>query len=146
MEKDKLVHEYPGQCFCGAIQLTVTGAPSAQGFCHCASCRSWSASPVNAFSLWGEDCVKVTKGAELLQQFNKTPNSTRKWCKNCGGHVLSVHPGGLIDVYVATIPTFPFVPKMHVHYAERTLRIVDGLPKQKDMPREFGGSGELIPE
>ena len=46
---------YKGSCFCGAVELTVTGEPAAAGFCHCSSCRSWSAAPVNAFSLWKPD-------------------------------------------------------------------------------------------
>ena len=33
-----------GACFCGAVQLTVTGEPVAMGYCHCDSCRHWSAS------------------------------------------------------------------------------------------------------
>ena len=43
---------YEGSCFCGAVKFTVTGAPAAMGYCHCGSCRLWSAGPVNAFSLW----------------------------------------------------------------------------------------------
>ena len=29
---------------------------------------------------------------------------------------------------------------------ETVLRIKDGLPKMKDMPKEMGGSGETLPE
>ena len=29
---------------------------------------------------------------------------------------------------------------------ESVLRIKDGLPKMKDLPKEMGGSGELLPE
>jgi hypothetical protein len=40
---------YNISCFCGAVQFTVTGEPASMGYCHCTSCRHWSASPVNAF-------------------------------------------------------------------------------------------------
>ena len=43
---------HKGECFCGAVQVEVTGEPEAMGYCHCQSCRSWSGGPVNAFSLW----------------------------------------------------------------------------------------------
>lgn len=43
---------YKGSCFCGAVQFTVSGEPTAMGYCHCESCRSWSAAPVNGFTLW----------------------------------------------------------------------------------------------
>jgi hypothetical protein len=35
---------------------------------------------------------------------------------------------------------------VHVNYAEAVLPIKDGLPKLKDFPKEFGGSGEAIAE
>ena len=117
------------------------------GYCHCRSCRSWSAGPVNAFTLWKPEAVQVTRGAELIDTFNKTPGSSRKWCRKCGGHLFTDHPGmGLIDVYAATIPDLPFKPGIHVHYGETVLRIRDGLPKMKDMPAELGGSGVTLPE
>ena len=53
---------------------------------------------------------------------------------------------GLVDVYAAVIPDVPFKPAVHVNYQETKLRILDGLPKIKDFPKEFGGSGILIEE
>lgn len=138
---------YEGRCFCGAVQLTVSGDPVGMGYCHCESCRSWSAGPVNAFTLWNPAAVTVTRGADNIGTYNQTPNSYRKWCKSCGGHVFTEHPGmGLTDVYAATIPGFPFQAGVHVHYQETKLRIRDGLPKMKDLPAEMGGSGVLIAE
>lgn len=138
---------YRGACFCGAVEIEVTGGPAAMGYCHCRSCRSWSAGPVNAFSLWKPESVQILKGKENVGVYNKTPISFRKWCKTCGGHVLTEHPTmGLVDVYAATIPDFPFKPALHVHYQEAVLRVHDGLPKLKDMPAEMGGSGQTLPE
>ena len=136
---------YQGSCFCGAVQFTVRGEPAGMGYCHCESCRSWSAGPVNAFTLWKPEAVEVTRGAELIGTFNKTPGSSRKWCRNCGGHLFTDHPGmGLIDVYAASIPDLPFKPGIHVHYGETRLRMPDGLPKMRDMPSEMGGSGITV--
>lgn len=136
-----------GRCFCGAVEIEVRGEPAAMGYCHCESCRHWSAGPVNAFSLWPPDAVTVTRGNDKLRSYNKTPGSTRKWCDNCGGHVLTEHPAmGLVDVYAAVIPELGFDPGVHVHYQESVLRMHDGLPKQKDLPAEMGGSGELLAE
>jgi hypothetical protein len=138
---------HKGQCFCGAVQLTVTGEPAGAGYCHCASCRSWSAGPVNAFTLWKPEAVKVTKGADHIGEFHKGENAYRQWCKLCGGHLMTRHPKwNLIDVYSATIPEFPFKAGVHVHYQETVLRAKDGLPKMKDLPAEMGGSGTAIAE
>lgn len=138
---------YEGRCFCGAVTFTVTGEPVGMGYCHCSSCRSWSASPVNAFTLWKPDALKVTRGADRIASFHKTPASERKWCSTCGGHLYTEHPGmGLTDVYAASIPDLPFRPGVHVNYQETKLRMKDGLPKLKDFPKELGGSGQSVAE
>lgn len=117
------------------------------GYCHCDSCRHWSAGPVNAFTLWKPEDVKITSGADTLGSYNKTPGSTRKWCKSCGGHVMTDHPSaGFTDVFAAVIPGFSFKPGVHVHYQESVLHIKDGVTKLKDVPKEMGGSGVTLPE
>ncbi len=60
---------------------------------------------------------------------------------------MTVHPTlGLVDVYAAMLPGLKFEPGIHVNYAETVLPMKDGLPKMKDFPAEFGGSGEVLPE
>ncbi len=136
-----------GSCFCGAVQFTVTGDPVAMGYCHCDSCRKWSAGPVNAFTLWKPEAVRITRGADNIGTYNKTPRSLRKWCKSCGGHLFTEHPHwNLTDVYAAVIPSLRFKPGVHVHYQETVLPIRDGVAKMKDVPAEMGGSGMAIPE
>jgi hypothetical protein len=136
-----------GRCFCGAVEVEVEGSPEAMGYCHCSSCRSWSAGPVNAFTLWKPDAVRITAGEEHVATFSKTPFSQRQYCTRCGGHLMNRHPTiGLVDVYAAIIPTLTFAPGVHVNYAETVLPMRDGLPKLKDFPAEFGGSGQMMPE
>lgn len=138
---------YRGSCFCGAVRFTVAGEPVGAGYCHCESCRSWSASPVNAFTLWKPEALQITRGGEHIASYSKSPNTVRKWCKLCGGHLYADHPGmGLIDVYAGVIPDLQHQPGVHVHYQETKLRLKDGLPKMKDMPAEMGGSGVTLPE
>jgi len=136
---------YQGRCFCGEVQFTVTGEPVAMGYCHCESCRSWSAGPINAFTLWKPEALRITQGEDKIASYHKTPHSHRQWCQRCGGHLFTRHPGlGLIDVYAAVIPDLPFKPGIHVHYQETRLPLEDGLPKMGDLPKEMGGSGELM--
>ena len=138
---------YKGQCFCGAVTIEVTGEPEGAGYCHCTTCRSWSASPLNAFTLWKADAVRVTGGEDQIGEFHKHENTYRQWCKACGGHLLARHPQwGLVDVFAATIPDFPFSPGVHVNYESTVLHMKDGVPKFKDFPSEMGGSGEAVAE
>jgi hypothetical protein len=136
-----------GTCFCGAVEVEVSGDPAGMGYCHCRSCRSWSGGPVNAFSLWPPAQVKITKGEASVGTFNATEVSYRKFCTKCGGHIMTDHPPlGVIDVFTATIPTLDFQPGLHVNYQETVLPMKDGLPKFKDFPAAFGGSDETIAE
>jgi len=138
---------YSGRCFCGEVQFEVSGEPAGMGYCHCESCRHWSAGPVNAFTLWKPEALKVTRGAASIGTHNKTPVSYRKWCTKCGGHLFNDHPPlGLVDVYAAMLPKLRFEPGVHVHYQESVLPIRDGKPKFKDMPKEMGGSGVMLTE
>jgi len=71
---------FEGRCLCGAVRLVVTGDAVGAGCCHCANCRSWSAGPVNAFTLWKPEAVTVTEGEELIGEYHETEQSYRQWC------------------------------------------------------------------
>ena len=121
------------------------GVPNIMGYCHCTDCASWAGAPVNAFSLWPADSVKVVAGESSLGNYAKTPGSQRKYCTKCGGHVFSDHPEmGMVDVYLNNVTGIDHQGAMHIYYGEKTMSVPDGLPKYADMPSEFGGSGELL--
>ena len=145
---------YQGKCFCGAVEFSLSGEPEAMAYCHCSSCRQWSAGPVNAFTLWKPENFKITQGADKIGAFDKIAatgqkagTSNRKWCKTCGSHVFIDHPTmGVVDVPAVVIDDFTFSPGFHVHYQETVHPMKDGLPKFKDLPAEAGGSGEELAE
>src|SRR4029079_7495816 len=68
--EENVMSTHEGSCFCGAVQVALDGAPAAMGYCHCESCRHWSAGPINAFTLWKPEAVKITKGVENLSTYN----------------------------------------------------------------------------
>ena len=141
------IGKHTGKCFCGAVEVVATGDPLTMGYCHCTSCRQWSATPVNAYTIWAPEAVRITTGADSVGSFGKTKKTIRKWCQVCGGHLLTEHPLWLVtEVPAAVLPDLPFNPAVHRHYAETVLRIRDGLPKQKDFRVELGGSGDLVDE
>ena len=138
---------HTGECFCGAVKIRATGSPFAMGYCHCNDCRAWSAAPATSYTLWQPDAVEITEGADKLATFAKTPGSQRQFCSQCGGHVMSEHPdAGFTDILAPILPTLKFEPTVHVYYGAAVMRVPDGLPKLKDFPAEFGGSGETMPE
>ncbi len=145
---------YKGSCFCGAVEFRLSGEPEAMAYCHCDSCRRWSAGPVSAFTLWKPDAIQITQGIGKIVFYNKNPLtgnddivSERQWCEACGGHIYTEHPTmGLIDVPAAVIRELDFEPSFHVHYQEAVHNMKDGLPKFRDLPNEAGGSGEMVIE
>jgi predicted GNAT family acetyltransferase len=138
---------HKASCFCGAVELEVTGKPAFAGYCHCHDCQAWSAAPINAFSLWKSHSVRVTKGEADIATFHKTENSYRKFCKVCGGHLMTDHPRmRLIDVYANLLQGYTHEPTLHANYGSKMVSVRDGLPKFRDLPAELGGSGEALPE
>lgn len=138
---------YKGSCFCGSVEIEVVGPPMQMGYCHCNSCRAHSGGPLAAFMLWKSDDVRVVAGESMLGRFNKVGISDRHFCRLCGGHLITRHPGlDLTDVRAGVMPDIAFRPDIHLHYAESVLPVRDGLPKLKDFPAEVGGSGESMSE
>ena len=143
---------HTGHCFCQSVQFTLKDQPEIMAYCHCNSCRQWSASPVSGFTLWQSDKLKIIKGKENIKSFTDNPLSNdkkiiseRAWCNKCGGHLYTKHPTmNLIDVPSAVIKDFIFRPGFHVHYQETVHPMQDELPKFKDLPSEAGGTGELL--
>jgi hypothetical protein len=138
---------HQGGCYCGAVAIEASGAPEAMGYCHCNACRSYSGGPVGAFTLWKTENVKVTKGEEFLGSFKSSDFSNRRYCTQCGGHVVVDHPSiGMRDIAPATLPSLTFKPAVHLNYEETVLPMKDGLPKLRDFPAEVGGTGQTMAE
>ena len=136
-----------GTCFCGSVEFEVTGDAALQGYCHCEDCRQWSGAPVTAYALWPSDAVRITAGADKVVAYSKTGLTHRKHCRDCGGAVMTVVSAmGMTDVYPVLLNGFRFQPKTHIYYALRRFDMPDGLPKFKDFPADFGGSGDMVPE
>jgi hypothetical protein len=138
---------HTSSCACGAVQVELNGEPAVQAYCHCHSCRSWLSAPIHAAALWPTPNVRVVKGAEHLGTFKRTENSHRQFCTLCGAAVLITHPSmGMTDIPAGTVGGFTYQPAVHVNYGEKVMSVRDGLPKFKDFPKDFGGSGEMLPD
>lgn len=138
---------YRSHCMCGAVEVEIQGDPAVQAFCHCDSCRSWLGAPIHAAALWPTANVRVVRGEEKLGVFRKTEASHRHFCTSCGAPVLVRHPGlGMTDVPAGTVSGLVYAPTLHVNYGEKVMAVKDGLPKFRDFPANFGGSGDTMAE
>lgn len=137
---------YNGQCYCGHVQVEVTGAPVFAAYCHCLSCRTWHSAPMTALAAWPEDAVRVTGEVVVSKKSDETQRTS---CAKCGGNVLTTKPGlGWKVVYPLTLSgsDFAYQPAAHIFYGERVLDLNDGLPKFADVPADAGGSGTMVEE
>jgi len=133
------------RCMCGAVELELHGEPGPMAYCHCESCRGWIGAPLYAASLWPASSLRIVKGADRIGEYRRTPGTHRKFCTSCGTPVLIDIPAlGMVDVPAGNVPGLDFRPTSHVNYGERVLVVRDGLPKFRDYPKEFGGSGEMV--
>ena len=136
-----------GECFCGAVQIEVSGEPEVSGYCHCRSCRSWSGGPVNAFTLWKPDAVQIKARGEYVGTFQKTAVKSaailQKMRRPLDDQPSSTGSHRCLRGHAAVTAVSPQRPRQLCGdgpaHAGR-------LPKLKDFPTEFGGSGQGIAE
>lgn len=148
-QNGKSIVIYHAKCSCGAVQLEAEGEPVVQCYCHCNSCRSFTGSPVNTPVLWPREKVRFTAGEDKLRRYSKNghPEGGTFSCGVCNGFVgVALPEAGLFDIFAGLVSDLDFTPSVHINYENSVLPIRDGLPKFKDMPEDWGGSGELIAE
>tara|TARA_B100000676_G_scaffold135942_1_gene134809 strand:- start:127 stop:528 length:402 start_codon:yes stop_codon:yes gene_type:complete len=132
---------------CGTVAVEVEGEPVAMGICHCKNRRTWSASPVNGFAVWPIGNMTVSTGEDQIASYTSSKDSERAWCKTCGGHIYHIAgPLGVVDVYAGLVEGLEFKPGLYMNYESTIMPMKGGLPKVKDFPEDFGGSGETLPE
>lgn len=139
--------EFEGSCLCGGVKLSVSGLPATAGICHCESCRKWHAAPVNSWALWRDEDVTVTQGEDLLMSY-ANGISHRFWCGRCGTGMMNRKPNGRTVVYAMALSGSGYIhnPSCHIHCEESVLEIKDSLPHYIDLPRKWGGTGEILPD
>lgn len=133
----KTINNYFLSCDCGAIELTVTGAPQITNYCHCNSCRELLDVPFYAGTAWDKDNVKISKGEKHLFVF-KHPNKmmSRYHCQTCGTIVFNTDR---FDFRCVSYSLFrksnkgllhkELMPTSHQYYGERVVDVIDDLPK-----------------
>jgi len=119
-----------GSCFCGAVEVEVTGSPEAMGYCHCPL--------LPVVVRWAGERLQPLDAAGRAHQIG------RRTCRNVSKDELqpapvlrevrrsfdgqSIQALVSLDVFAATIPTLGFTPGVHINYARRCCPMRDGLP------------------
>jgi hypothetical protein len=130
------------ECRCGAIQLSISGDPSAQFFCHCDDCQALHGAAYVPEAVYPAEAVRVTRGSPYRWTFKRNP---REGCPACGTRLfIDVLRLNLRGVNGYLFPAGEFEPTFHMFCQYAVCPVRDDLPHYKARPLRFGGSDELV--
>ena len=123
---------YRGHCLCGQLSFEVDGEPQWVSYCHCASCRRHTGSPVSCFVNFKSSEVRFS-GERTL--YASSPGVTRSHCAICGTPIsYETHKrADEIDLYLNAFENPEvFKPQGHVFFEEHIawFDTRDELPRQ----------------
>ncbi|CAD7703592.1 unnamed protein product [Ostreobium quekettii] len=140
-----------GGCPCGAVEVRISGVlPLMQGYCHCTICQDYHSAPmcaVVAFPWAGPDDrnVDFVKGRDGMKTYNRTAAIDRCFCGSCGSPVVNFNTAaGFASFFPRILHGWKFEGQSHLYYGDRAVDVRDGLVKYVDLPKEWGGSGEVV--
>ena len=121
-----------GHCLCGQIRFETSGEPRWVCYCHCASCRRHTASPVSCFVNFNTKNVQFDSPCST---FASSEGVTRSFCSRCGTPIAyqTERRADEIDLYInAFDEPEAFTPRKHVFYAEHIpwFDVKDELPRE----------------
>ena len=121
-----------GHCLCGQFKFEAEGDPRWVAYCHCASCRRHTASPVSCFVNLNLTQLRFSGERSI---YASSPGVRRSFCATCGtplAYETAERPGE-IDLYINVFDhPEAFIPQKHVFYAEH----IAWFDVQDDLPRE----------
>ena len=121
-----------GHCLCGQLTFQTTGKPNWIMYCHCASCRRHTASPVTCFVNYKSNNVTFSGDRST---FASSPGVTRSFCAQCGTPTSyeTSKRSDEIDLYLNVFDEpETFTPQKHVYFDEHIswFDVHDNLPRE----------------
>ena len=123
-----------GHCLCGQLRFVAQGDPKWVVYCHCATCRRHTASPVACFVNYPLERVEFTG---TRARYESSPGVTRSHCGTCGTPIAyeTAKRPGEIDLYLnAFDEPERLEPQAHVHFEEH-LSWFDTCDEKPRLPR-----------
>jgi hypothetical protein len=129
-----------GTCYCGAVEVAVTGKPLSVSICHCTTCQKLGGGPFGVQSLHRQTNFKINKPPEELWSLQSSKHVTRYRCQTCGSPVYATLSGGKTFVVPRTMLfqdkkkandnyDDDYRPRHHMYYGSRIIDVNDDLPK-----------------
>lgn len=121
-----------GHCLCGQLTFEAAGDPRWVAYCHCASCRRHTGSPVTCFVNFARDRVRF-EGERAT--FASSPGVTRSHCARCGTPIAyeTTRRANEIDLYLNALATpEDFEPESHAFFEEH----IPWFDTRDELPRK----------
>ena len=132
-------HKLTGGCLCGSVRYEVAAPLGTVEHCHCSMCRKAHGTAFSTNAVIPTAALKVTSGAELISEYESSPNRRKCFCSKCGSQ-LFIRRTDKPDFTVVTLGTIagepPALPERHVFVESKApwYRITDALPQFKVYP------------
>ncbi len=128
-----------GGCLCGSVRYQVAGALGLAEHCHCSMCRKAHGAAFSSNTLVPTSNFTVVAGANLISEFESSPNRRKCFCSKCGSQLFirRLNNPAHTVVTLGTIDGEPHVkPGRHVFVASKAswFSVADGLPQYKVYP------------
>lgn len=125
-----------GGCLCEGVQFEVTEEPLMMGTCHCTRCQRRSGGAGITGLGYPLGSVHITKGEDLITEYEVAPGAIRRFCSRCGAPVFGSTEKFLI-VQAGTLAADPGIrPQFHmmVDFKATWDEIHDDLPQFGEYP------------
>jgi hypothetical protein len=129
-------------CPCGNVQITLSGEPVVDLYCHCQDCQRITGAGCVPYSIYPQAAVQVAAGETMSWALK---NNQRTRCAHCGSYLFGFPAGmGIHGISAYLLPAGRFKPQMHIMCKEALVPVKDGLPHFAGFPASFGGSDDLV--
>lgn len=134
------------RCLCNAVCIKITGKPKFVGLCHCIDCRTWTGGVGHLAIVFPLEQVTIESGKFVAFE-GAEHMGFRNNCSKCFSCVFSQHvdssSSDSVEICGGCLPmAYPL--QAHMFYQQRIMSIKDGVPKFRDRPTDFGGSGHPL--
>ncbi|MVA25346.1 GFA family protein [Agrobacterium vitis] len=129
-------------CRCGEIELTISGDPIAQIYCHCDDCQAIHGAAYASESVYSKDDLSITAGNPKSWTLKRNP---RYFCDTCGTKLfIEVNGLNLRGINGYLLPDGAFQAQYHMNCKFAAIPVRDSIPHYAALAPQFGGPDETV--
>jgi len=119
-----------GGCLCGAVRLSLIGAPKRVGLCHCMDCRKHHGAVFYAAAVFAPEAVTITGTTHNYQD--------RHFCPTCGSSVFA-RSDDEVEMHLGALDRPSRWPPSYEIWAPRREAWLPEFPNTETLPKNRVG-------